>query len=231
MQENYNSITSNSKLNEVINFCFRFINESDQRKFIKKFRSSPLADPQTNHTLHELLLGAYLSASGFIDECEWKIQEKKPDWSILDTSSKIIAIVENVTHHLPIETENKIFNQHKAGKTVIGYKPDEKDPDHQRLKLKIQNKVNTYKRIVSDLDVPYVLAIFGHFYSALEVEDVKNLLMCGKEFLLKQNPDLSGIFYFCEDTRFYKFWFIENPHALRKIDMPSGEFLKNIHND
>ncbi|MBE0411387.1 MAG: hypothetical protein IBX69_16820, partial [Anaerolineales bacterium] len=206
MQENYKCITSNSKLNKVINFCFQYINESDQRKFIKKFRSSPLADPQTNHTLHELLLGAYLSASGFIVEYERKIQEKKPDWSILDASSKIIAIVENVTHHLPKEIENNINNQHKAGKLVIGYKPDEIDPDHQRLKLKNQTKVNTYMKIVTDFDVPYILAIFGHYYTALGFEDVANCLMGGKASLFRQYPDLSGVLYYCEDTRSYKFW-------------------------
>jgi hypothetical protein len=109
MQENLNNITSSRKLNEVIDICFHYINERDQRKFITKFRSLPLADTQTNHTLHELLLGAYLSASGFLVECELKIQNKNPDWSILDASSKIIAVVENVTHHLPNETEKKLI--------------------------------------------------------------------------------------------------------------------------
>jgi hypothetical protein len=84
---------------------------------------------------------------------------------------------------------------------------------------------------VSDLDVPYILAIFGHYYTVLEFEDVANCLMSGKESLFRQYPDLSGVIYFCEDSWSYKFWFIKNPYALRKIDMPSGEFLKNIHNN
>lgn len=57
----YDQITSDNYINEVIDKCFDYICEEDQRKFVKKFSEQPQGSDQITHTLGELILGAYLS--------------------------------------------------------------------------------------------------------------------------------------------------------------------------
>jgi hypothetical protein len=85
--------------------------------------------------------------------------------------------------------------------------------------------------LVSELQLPYVVAVFIDFLAVIEVQEVKDCLMNGDEPLFKSYPDLSGVLYFEESNRgSYYFEFIENSYALRKMDIPSGylEYKKSM---
>jgi hypothetical protein len=72
-----------------------------------------------------------------------------------------------------------------------------------------------------------VVAIFIDFKAVIEPREVRDCLMNGDEPIFNRYPELSGVLYFCESNRgSYYFEFIENPYALRKIDIPTGYLMK-----
>lgn len=169
-----------------------------------------------------------MSSNGLVVENDRKICGKTPDWVILDTSSSITAVVEMVYHHIDRDTNNHILSQQKAGKAAITYHPNGNDPKHLRLYSQIQDKAGKYKELVAKLQVPYVVAIYIDFLAVISVQEVKDCLIGWDESLFKHYPDLSGVLYFEESNRgSYRFEFIENPYALRKIDIPTGYLVKS----
>jgi hypothetical protein len=228
MEAKYGQIAESTKINEAIYDCFDLLDEKEQKKFVKKFKDNPHDQIHVMHTFRELLLGAYLSANGLNVESERNICGKTPDWSILDSSSNVTAIVEAVTHHLDRKAEDELLEQKRAGKNVLSYWPNGNDPDHRRVYSHIKDKADKYKEIVSELKVPYVVSIFIDFLAVIDVQEVKDCLMSGDEPLFKLYPDLSGVLHFEESNRgSYYFELIENSYALRKIDIPTGYFMKS----
>jgi hypothetical protein len=223
MEAKYGQIAESTKKNEAIYDCFDLLNEKEQKKFVKKFKKIPHTQIQVMHTFCELLLGAYLSANGLMVEYEHDFDGETPDWSILDDSSNITAIVEMVYHHLDIDTRSDILAQREAGKMAIGYFPHSKDPKFLRLYSRVRKKASIYKKLVAEINVPYVVAVFMDFTVIVDVQETKECLMSGDESLFQLYPDLSGVLHFEESNcGSYYFSFIENPFALRKIDIPSG---------
>jgi hypothetical protein len=228
MDMKYGFIAESLRINEAIYDCFSFLNEKEQKKFVKKFKEQPHSEIQIMHTFHELLLGTYLSKNGFVVENDHKLSNKTPDWSILDSSYDVVAIVEIVNHHIDNKTNDYILAQLKAGKKALGYFPNGNDPDHNHLYSHIQDKACKYKDLVAKINVPYVVAVFIDFIAVIDVQETKDCLMSGDEPLFKLYPDLSGVLHFEETNRgSYCFSFIENPYALRRIDIPSGYLMKN----
>lgn len=228
MEEKYGQIAENTKINDSIYDCFSFLNDREQHKFVKKFRKQPHTEIQIMHTFCELLLGAYLMANNLLVENERGIYGKNPDWSILDSSSNIIAIVEMVYHHIDNKTNENIVAQLKSGKKAIGYWPNGNDPDNNRLYSHIHQKTIKYKDLVAKIQVPYVVAIFIDFKAVTDVQELKDCMMKGDQPLFQEYPDLSGVLQFEEANHgSYNFWFVENPFALRKITIPSGVFRRN----
>jgi hypothetical protein len=147
MEPKYGQIAENTKIDKAIYDCFDFLTEKEQKKFVKKFKKQPHDQIQVMHTFRELLLGAYLSANGLIVENDRKIGTKTPDWSILDSTSNLMAIVEMVYHHIDRKTNDVILAQLKAGKIIAAYWPNSNDPDHQRLYSHIEEKSRKYKEL------------------------------------------------------------------------------------
>jgi hypothetical protein len=228
METKYGQIAESRNINKAIYDCFDYLSEKDQKKYVKKFIEIPHDQTQVMHTFRELLLGTYLSANGLIVESEKEICGKNPDWSILDTSFNLFAIVENVSHHLDRANEDDIHAQREAGKVAIGYRPNRNDPEHLRLYSKIQEKASAYKEIVSEINIPYVVAVFIDLFPVIDVQEVIDCLMSGEESLFELYPDLSGLIYFKESNMgSYHFEFIDNPYGLRKIDIPSGYLFRS----
>ncbi len=229
MDMKYGQVAENAKIDKAIYDCFDFLNEKEQRKFVKKFKEQPHSKIQIMHTFSELLLGAYLSANGFIVENDRKIGAKTPDWSIYNTSLDIVAIVEMVYHHIDNKTNGDILDQLKEGKKFLAYFPNGNDPEYNRLYSQIQDKASKYKDLVAEIKVPYVVAVFIDFTAAIDVQKTRDCMMSGDEPLFKLYPDLSGVLHFEEANRgSYCFSFIENLYALRKMDIPSGYFNKAL---
>lgn len=227
MEAKYGQITESNKMNQAIYDCFDLLSEKDQKKFVKKFKEQPHSEIQIMHTFRELLLGAYLSSNGLIVENDRKISTMTPDWSILDSSSNITAVVEMVYHHLDRDTENDILAQRESRKIAIAYWPHSNDPGLIRLYSHIQEKASKYKNLVAEINIPYVVAIFIDFTAVIDVQETKDCLMSGDKPLFKEYPDLSGVLHFEEDNGNYQFCFIENPYALRKITITSGYLVKS----
>jgi hypothetical protein len=228
MEAKYGPIAEGNRINQAIYDSFDFLSEKEQKKFVKKFKELPHSEIQIMHTFRELLLGAYLSSTGFLVEYDRKIGGKTPDWSILDPSLKVVAIIEMVYHHIDNKTNDEIVTQCKEGKNVIGYWPNGNDPDHLRLYSHIQDKVSKYKDLVSELNLPYAVSVFLDFLAVIDIQEIKDCLMGGDEPLFKQYPELSGVLHF-EDSNHgsYYFEFIKNPYALRKIDIQPGYLMKS----
>lgn len=57
MEARYGQIAESTRINEAIYDCFDFLNDKEQKKFVKKFREQPHSEIQIMHTFRELLLG------------------------------------------------------------------------------------------------------------------------------------------------------------------------------
>jgi hypothetical protein len=220
----YGQIVERSEINEGIYRYFEYISEEDQRKFVKNFKNQPHDEKQVWHTFRELVMGAFLSSKSFKVKYERKFGKQTPDWCILDESSNIKCIIDLFTHHIDNETEKDIEAKRKAGIMIIGYKPDKNDPYKNRLYEHIQFKANKYKELVEQNNVPYVVALYSDFISAVDNEDVQSLL-CGKDGLFSQYPWMSGVLFFESISGDkYSFTYIANPSSIRSINLPSGKF-------
>ena len=223
----FGQIINNRKMNNVINNCFEFLSETEQKKFLNKFKQHSSSKIQTMHIFYELILGAYLSSNGFIVKYDFQIGSKKPDWVVFDTSCNTVAIIEMVCHHIDDKTNEIILNQIKRDEKIITYFPKTNDPELNRLYSKINKKANIYKNLVIENNVPYIIAVYIDYLAVIDVQETKICLTGGEDSLFKNNPNLSGVLQF-EENNFgsYFFSFIENPFALRKILIPTGQFLK-----
>ena len=108
MELRLGQISESDNINVSIYNCFTFLSEKNQRKFVKKFKA-PHTEIQIMHTFRELLLGAYLSANGFLVENDRQIKSKTPDWSICGQLLDIVAIVEMVYHHIDSKINNIVL--------------------------------------------------------------------------------------------------------------------------
>ena len=176
------------------------------------------------HTFRELILGAYLAASGLNARYELPIEGLSPDWTILGTENGLIrGIVELTNFHIDratdLETEQQVRS---AG--VAAYWRDKNKDNTARLHQTIWAKARKYKPLVQKLNVPYVVALFADFKATLNFEEVRQCLF-GPEFgLFEICPELGGVLYFEESAGRYSFQYAGNPDATLRFHMPDGTF-------
>ena len=224
----FGKIAENPKINNAIYGFFDYLNEKNQKKFVKKFKEQPHNQNQVMHTFRELILGAYLSSCGFTVDYEREIGLKTPDWTICNKSYETIAIVEMAYHHIDNKTNKFIVDKLKAGNKAIAYFPQCNDPDNSRLYSTIQDKASIYRDLITELGIPYVVAVFIDFLVVIDIDELKKLLLSENEPLFNHYSNLSGVLHFEEDDRgSYKFTYIENPTAIRMINIPSGKLIKS----
>ena len=225
----YGEISANKRINKAIYDCFDYLQEKEQKKFVKKFHDQPHANIQIMHTFRELILGAYLSKSGFIVENDRNLCKKTPDWSICDLAGNVTCAIEMVYHHIDNKTNSEIVRQYKEGKKVFAYFPNVNDPDNYRLYSQIQIKASKYKYIINKLAIPYIVAIFIDFTLDIDISEMKTCLSTGNDPIFEHYKGLSGVLKF-EEGNFeaYNFSYISNPNAEYKFSIPSG--IININN-
>jgi hypothetical protein len=222
MDAKYGQIAESNNINLAISTCFNYLSEVDQKKFVTKFKDHH-HKKQVMDTFRELILGAYLSKNNYIVEYARKIGTQEPDWTIVDKSQNFVSIIEMVAHHIDDETNTDIEAQLNSGRIFASYRPDGNDPDHNHLYSRILKKATGYKDLITELDVPYVVAIYFDFKAVIDVQETIDCLTSGEESLFKHCPYLSGVLHFEEaNSGKYGFWFIENQHAFHKINIPSG---------
>jgi hypothetical protein len=224
----YGQIAGNSSINATIYHCFEYLREEDERKFVKKFREQPHDSVQIAHTFRELVLGAHLSSKGVTVRYDHRIGAQTPDWSILDVRREAITgIVELTSFHIDKATEYEIEGQMQA-KGLAGYWRDQNKDNVERLYHVIWRKVTKYRSMVNELQLPYVVAVFGEFEAALDFEEVCRCLLDARTGLFGVYPELSGLLYFEEASGQYSFSYAGNPNALRTIDLPVGVFPSEV---
>ena len=217
----YGQIAGNSSINKLIYQCFEIIgSQTEELKFVKKFRELSSDSDEIMHTFRELVLGAYLRENGFCSSYEHQIAGKTPDWSILNGDENVLAVIELVNFHIDNETEKGIELQVQT-KGFAGYRRDGNKDNIDRLYSSLSNKAQVYRDIVKNLNLPYVIGLHGDFRVALDLDEVKECLF-GEEFGIFQTyPELSGLIY----VQDLVFSYLANPKALHAIDLPSGVFI------
>ncbi len=151
----YGLIAGNKHVNAMIYRCFEHIREEDARKFVKKFREQPPDGDQIMHTFRELVLGAYLTSSGFELRHEYEIGGKTPDWCILSETATLRCIVELINFHIDKVTENEIEEQLRARGIAWVWLP-EKD---NRLYHCLWRKAQVYRAVVEEQGYQFHSAI------------------------------------------------------------------------
>ena len=220
----YGQIASGSSINATIYHCFEYIGEEDERKFVKKFQEQSDDPDQIMHTFRELILGAYLISRGFRVRYDREINGKTPDWSILAKEEKVVrSIVELTNFHIDKATKNEIEEQMRVRGMAVYWRDQNKD-NVERLYHIIWGKAQAYKSLIKDLQVSYVVGVFGEFEAAVDFEEVCLCLYSDEFGLFGMYPELSGILYFGETTGHYSFNYASNPNAVWTIELPAGNF-------
>ena len=224
----YGQVAGNSSINAMIYRCFEYVCEEDERKFVRKFQEQPHDSDQIMHTFRELVLGAYLSSKDFRMRYDYVIDNKTPDWVILDVGGQsITGVVELMNFHIDKAAENEIEEQMRA-KGIAVYWRDQGKDNVDRLYHAILRKASVYRSLIEKLQVPYVIGVFGEFKAALDFEEVSLCLFDEETGLFGMYPELSGVLYFEENAGLYSFNYASNPNALRMIGLPVGNFPSGL---
>jgi restriction endonuclease len=219
----YGQLAGNRAINAFIYRCFESICDEDERKFVKKFRKQPDDSDQIMHTFRELVLGAYLHSCNIRVKHDYVVDNKTPDWCILDDNSAVIGIVELTNFHIDKLTESEIERQKKTKRIAVFWRDKNKD-NLDRLYHCIRHKAQVYQDLAKELKIPYVIAVFGEFQVALDLEEVRFCLFDKKIGLFKMYPEVSGVLYFNGSFGQYSFNYASNPSPLQLMDLPSGVF-------
>ena len=229
MSTKYGQIAGNSSINAMIYYCFKYICEHDERKFVNEFQVQPHDSDQIMHTFRELVLGAYLASRGFGVKHDLVIDNQTPDWSILDVEGELIAgIVELTTFHIDKATDNEIEGQRRA-RGMAAYWRDKNKDNVERLYHSIWAKARKYRSLTQKRQVPYAVGVFGEFKAIVDFEEVSLCLFDAETGLFGKYPELSGVLYFEECSGRYSFKYASNPDALHKMTLPDGVFPPEAH--
>ncbi len=200
--------------------CFNYAHAGDVPKFLKKFKSQLQDNTQVMHTFRELILGAYLTGRGFNVRYEYTSDGETPDWSALNESAVLIAIVELINFHLDLATADSIDAELLNRGYWIGWQTS----NDVRLYERIQHKMNAYKTLVKKHDIPYVVAVFGEFRAAVNRDELNTCLYSSEYGLFELNREVSGVLFFEESSGRYQFTYMPNPNPLIRLDIPDGSF-------
>jgi hypothetical protein len=214
----YGTISPVPTTDNLVYECFERLTDANQQTFVKKFNEQIEDVCQVNHTLRELILGAYVAGQQFQPEYEPLLDGKTPEWLMTqhDTGKKLL--LELVNFHLPDKLERQMWDTFKTGWMWTYFM----EPNTRRAYSSIQNKMAKYKSLVQDNDLHYVVGVFGLFSSALTFADVRECLE-GESALFPLYPEVTGVMYFQGVGSGYSFQYLPNPYAARKeITLSSG---------
>lgn len=216
----YGIITENSSINDTIYRCFEYVSETDAKKFVRKLKQQSDDNDLCLHTFRELVLGAFIASYQNNVVAEYKIDNKTPDWVVLDSALQVQCIVELTNFHIDQRTRMNIEAQHKIKRTATYFISS----PYERLHYSISNKAQTYKELVEKHNLPYVVAICGSFEADVEIGDLRECLFKEKEGVFVLRPELSGLLYFTSHSGQHHFQYFRNPFAARGYDLPQGSF-------
>jgi hypothetical protein len=157
----------------------------------------------------------YLTLNGFNVRYEYSVDSRTPDWCILDETSKLSGIVELTNFHTKqnIESEMKQAFKHKG--LWVGWMPQ----NDNRLYKSISHKAGVYKDLVGRRRIPYVIALYGDFFAAVDVDELHLCLADGETSLFELYPTISGVVFFEEKGGKYHFKYFPNSHADTELQL------------
>lgn len=218
----YSQMAGNKNINDSIYRCFEYIHEADARMFVKKFGEQRHNNTQVMHTFRELVLGAYIASSGLNVIYDHSVDSSTPDWCILDkTSKRLIGIVELTNFHTKQDTETEIKKAFQDRGLWVDWMPS----NDNRLYQSIWQKARVYKALIEKYCVPYIIAVFGDFFAAVDMDELHPCLFDNKTGLFALYPTISGVLFFEEKSGKYAFTYLPNPNPDRGIHLQNGIFL------
>ncbi len=219
----FGQIAESKNINTLIYHCFENLPDSEQRKFVRKFREQPHDEAQIMHTLMELVCGAYLSSLGFQVIHEFKLNSETPDWCIVDDKLTPQAITDVVTIHIDKETDIDIENQLKA-KNVAAYWMNGKSNNVDRLYKVIQAKSVKYRELVDSMSLPFVVAVHSDFRIQFDPNEILGCLLPNEYGIFALYPYVSGLLFFEDYGAQYNFQYFGNLNCVRKFNLGNGRY-------
>jgi len=89
---------------------------------------------------------------------------------------------------------------------------------------RLLGKNQSYKTLVEENNTPYVIALFGEFTAAVNLDELKSCLFDQKVGLFTLYRTLSGVLFFEENAGSYIFTYLRNANAIREINLRGGIF-------
>jgi len=219
----YGKISDNLSINQCIYHCFKYICKEDQKKFLKKFRKNPHDSDEIMHILRELILGAYLGYSNLKIRYEFNINGQTPDWSVVINNSKSDCMIELVNFHIDKATEKQIKAHREKSRMFFFWRDQNKD-NLDRLHQSILLKIQKYRKLASELKIPYIISLYIDFMITVDIDEVKESIFEKGINLFKNYPEVSGLLCFKESNGKYIFKYLQNQHALNKVEIADGIF-------
>lgn len=222
--ESNDQIVKNEELDKIIKYFLKYVYKEDQQKIKKVFRSLPSGQDQIMHTLRELIVGAYLSARDFQVRYNYKIDERTPDWCILNDESAVIGIVDVTSFHIDKSTENNIKGR-EANKNYFYWRDKKNKRNVKRLYYRLEEKANAYQSIATLRNIPYVVAVFTEWEASVDADEINSCLLDEETGIFNKYPEMRGVLHFNELNHLhYYFHYEKNPCEGPSITMPIGFF-------
>lgn len=219
----YEKISDNLSINQCIYHCFKYICKEDQKKFLKKFRKIPHDSNEIMHIFRELILGAYLGYNNLKIRYEFNINGQAPDWSVVTNNSKSDCMIELVNFHIDKETEKQIKAHIEKSRMFFCWRDQNKD-NLDRLHQSILYKIQKYRKLASELKIPYIISLYIDFMIKVDIDEVKECIFEKGINLFKNYPEVSGLLCFRESNGRYIFKYLQNQYALNKVEIQDGIF-------
>ncbi len=201
------NLVMNSKNYEELRLreLYRSICSTDVQKFKTKFDKQSLREKF--HTLRELQFGAFHREEGFELRYELEIDGKTPDWSLLDKNGKVSEIVDVITLHQRYDKEKEIYSVIKSTNVWAGWITI--PPDH--IFRKFADKSGQYSVLVESQNIPFSIAAFAAFDTAIDEADLKHILYSLHDGWFNAYPEVAGIILFRERIFENEYTYFLNP--------------------
>jgi hypothetical protein len=205
----------------------KYLNDRDERGFLKKCQGQSSDTRLLAHTRIELIPGVFGAMMGYTPRYEPKMEGQTPDWLFLNMEGKPHFFGEVVSFHMNDIIEKSMEEALEIDDCWFGELPG----SEERLYWVIKNeKITKYRELADTVDLPFVLFVYGWFEAFLHSMELRICLTDREYGLFKDYPQLSGIYHFDDaaplgrevvDPR-YDFRFYASPNASRPLMLPDG---------
>jgi hypothetical protein len=190
---------------DTVAACLSVLPTPVANKIAGKLRS--VTGDEAQHTFHELLVGAYLARQPFEVDYERKIVGRTPDWTVVPSGGAPACIVDVATYNLPARESQKIEAARGSGLPAVVW-PE----DANKMWAAVDQKASAYDALATQLQIPFVVAIFGSFYGAFEFGEIRAAVhgTATTTGVFAGRPAVSGVL-FARELR-CQFWFDYEPN-------------------